>query len=416
MKIAVWHNLSSGGGKRALYNHVSGLLERGHNIESWCPSTADQNYLPLKELIPEHIIPFSWQPKSSKNPLKKLTANYDNIVNKIRAMDRHCQQCAEEINLAGFDLLLANPCRFFRTSSLGRYIKIPKILYLQEPYRQLYESLPNLPWIALPPPKKIWVSPTYFRSLLKDFIKVRALRIQMREEFLDAQAFDTILVNSLFSRESVLRSYGLDSKVCYLGIDTDLFRPINVTKEKFVVGLGGIYLGKGIERAISALGAISAGTRPDLLWVGNFSDKRYQRKMEKLANSLGVNVNFKVSVTDQELVEILNRAAVLIYTSRLEPFGFAPLEANACGTPVVAIAEGGIRETIKEGINGFLVNDNNPIAIAEAILKLLENPDLAQTMGDNARQYVLENWTWEAAFDRLEMCLLDSSSQKNSIN
>lgn len=416
MKIAVWHNLPSGGGKRALYSHVRGLVERGHTVESWCPSTADQNYLPLKELIPEHIIPFSWQPKSTKSSFNRLTGNYYNVVNKIKAMDQHCQQCAEEINSAGFDLLLANPCTFFRTTSIGRYLKIPKILYLQEPYRWLYESLPKLPWIALPPPQKSFWSPIYVKSLLQDFIKVQALRIQMREECLNAQAFDTILVNSLFSRESVLRAYGLDSKVCYLGIDTDLFRPIDVTKEKFVVGLGGIYLGKGVERAISALGAISASIRPDLLWVGNFSDKRYQKKMEKLANSKGVKVNFKVSVTDRELVEILNCAVVLIYTSRLEPFGFAPLEANACGTPVVAIAEGGIRETIKEGINGFLVNDNNPIAIAEAILKLLENPDLAQTMGDNARKYVLENWTWEAAFDRLERCLLDFRDQKNNIN
>ena len=57
MKIAVWHNLPSGGGKRALYNHVRGLRERGHTLESWCPPTADQNYLPLSELIAEHVVP-----------------------------------------------------------------------------------------------------------------------------------------------------------------------------------------------------------------------------------------------------------------------------------------------------------------------------------------------------------------------
>src|SRR6266446_7167318 len=46
VKIAVWHNLPSGGGKRALYYHVRGLVERGHTVESWCPPTADQSYLP----------------------------------------------------------------------------------------------------------------------------------------------------------------------------------------------------------------------------------------------------------------------------------------------------------------------------------------------------------------------------------
>lgn len=80
------------------------------------------------------------------------------------------------------------------------------------------------------------------------------------------------------------------------------------------------------------------------------------------------------------------------------------------------IAEGGIRETIKEGINGFLVDDNNPVAIGEAILKLLENPDLAQEMSKKARQYVLENWTWEAALDRLERYLLNLDNQNKHVN
>jgi glycosyltransferase involved in cell wall biosynthesis len=403
MKIAVWHNLPSGGGKRALYHHVKGLVERGHTVESWCPPTADQNYLPLSELITEHIVPLSWKPKSPKTALDRLVVDYQNTVDKLRAIDEHCHQCAEEINVAGFDILFANSCTFFRTTPIGKYAKIPKILYLQEPYRWLYEALPQLPWAALPLPKKAWwLSYTYSKQFLKDWLKVQGFRIQMREECLNAQEFDAILVNSLFSRESVLRAYGLDSKVCYLGIDAELFQPTRVSKEKFVVGLGGIYLGKGIERSIAALGKIPSNKRPDLIWIGNFADKKYQKEMEQTARAMGVNVTFKVRLTDTEVVDLLNRAIALIYTPRLEPFGFAPLEANACRTPVVAIAEGGVRETIKDGINGYLINDDDPVALGEAILKLLENQPLVQQMGETARQYVLENWTWDAAIDRLE--------------
>jgi glycosyltransferase involved in cell wall biosynthesis len=404
MKIAVWHNLPSGGGKRALYHHVRGLLERGHTVESWCPPTADQTYLPLSNLVTEHIVSFSWQPRAAKTYLNKLKAEYFDTTDKIKAMNEHCRQCAQEIDAAGFDLLYANPCMFFRTTSIGKYVKIPKILYLQEPYRWLYESLPKLPWMALEPPKKKkdLLSIKYSIEFLQDLIKIQGLRVQMREEYLNARSFDLILVNSLFSRESVLRAYGLDSKVCYLGIDTELFRSTGVAKENFVVGLGAIYPGKSIERSITALGTITASQRPELVWIGNFANETYQKEMEKLAISVGVKVRFKARVTDDELVDWLNRAAVLIYTPQLEPFGFAPLEANACGTPVVAIAEGGIRETIKERINGFLVNDNNPVALGNAISKLLENQDLAQDMRKKARQYVLENWTWEAALDRLE--------------
>jgi hypothetical protein len=57
VRIAVWHNLPSGGGKRALVDQVAALQARGHHIESWCPPSADQDFLPLGQLIPEHVVP-----------------------------------------------------------------------------------------------------------------------------------------------------------------------------------------------------------------------------------------------------------------------------------------------------------------------------------------------------------------------
>src|SRR5216683_3299275 len=76
VKIAVWHNLPSGGGKRALYYHVRGLVERGHTVESWCPPTADVSYLPLRELIPEHTKPFDWVPFGGRYALTRLLNQY----------------------------------------------------------------------------------------------------------------------------------------------------------------------------------------------------------------------------------------------------------------------------------------------------------------------------------------------------
>ena len=57
----------------------------------------------------------------------------------------------------------------------------------------------------------------------------------------------------------------------------------------------------------------------------------------------------------------------MIYMPHNEPFGFAPLEANACGTPVVALAEGGVKETVVTGVNGTLVSDEDPRTVAAAI-------------------------------------------------
>lgn len=407
MKIAVWHNLPSGGGKRSLYHHVKGLLERGHAVESWCPPTADQTYLPLRDLIKENIVPLD-KPKERAGRLGWYWNLYQGTVDRIHAMNRHCQQCAEEINRGDFDVLVANPCAFFGTSPIARYVKIPKVLYLQEPYRLLYEALPRLPWLALPPPTQAWwTSRSYSLMFVRNLLEVQGLRVKVREELHNAQAFDLILVNSLFSRESVLRAYGIDSKVCYLGIDCELFKPLNLPRQNTVVGLGAISIGKGLERAVRAIGTILKEERPSLVWIGNVSDPSYQKHIETLALSLGVNFVSKVRVSDGELVNLLNQASVMIYTPLLEPFGFAPLEANACETPVVAIAEGGVRETVKDGINGFLIHGNEPVAIGTAISQLLRDKALAAQMGKQARHYVVEAWSWNSAIARLEEYLIN---------
>lgn len=237
MKIAVWHNLPSGGGKRALYYHVKGLLERGHTIESWCPSTADQTYLPLSNLIQENVRPLHWHSIKRSRLTNKFLSGYYWKVDRIQEMDEHCKQCAAEINQGGFDVLLANSCIFFHMNPMARYVEIPKAIYLGEPFRPLYEARPQLPWVALPPSVNAWWSPGHLRTFWANLVEVQGLRVQAREEIQSAKAFDLILVNSLFSRESVLRAYGLDTRVCYLGIDTELFKPTGIARKKIVVGL-----------------------------------------------------------------------------------------------------------------------------------------------------------------------------------
>lgn len=408
MKIAVWHNLPSGGGKRSLYDHIRGLLAKGHTVESWCPSTADQTYLPLSEIITERVLPLNWKSRSNRTFVNRLRNRYYTGIDKITAMDEHCHQCADEINAGDFDLLFVNPCTFFRTTAIGHYVKIPKVLYLQEPYRWLYEAMPRLPWLALAESSKPWwQSRSYTYAFIENLLDVQALRVQARQELKNAQAFDLILVNSLFSRESVQRAYGLDSKVCYLGIDTDLFEPLHLPRENMVIGLGGIYSGKGLERSVRAIGTIQSSERPSLVWIGNFADTNYLAEIDKLAASLGVDFVPKVRISDREIVILLNQASVMIYTPILEPFGFAPLEANSCGTPVVAIAEGGIRETIQHGINGLLVNGNEPVKIGTAISMFLNNKELVNEMGKKARDHVLKLWSLEKAVDRLEECLVN---------
>ncbi len=400
MKIAIWHNLRSGGGKRALYDHVVGLLARGHTLEAWCPPTADREYLPLSPLIPEHVVDLAWPTGrfSDKFGIASLTAR------QLAAMDTHCRACAEEIGRGGFDILFANSCVFFRTTPIGRLVSIPSVVYLQEPYRWLYEALPRLPWLAPPDRSASLLNPSTLKAAIVDWKLIRNLRLQAREEFENAAGFSGILVNSYFSRESVLRAYGLDADVCYLGIDSDLFVDKTLNRTNSLIGLGSITPPKNVRLCIEAVGKVSA-PRPTLVWVGNIADPAYLDEMKALAHSRDVVFEAKVGVSDSELIDMLNHAMALLYAPRLEPFGLAPLEANACGLPVIAVAEGGVRETMVNQVTGLLV-DNSPAAMAEAIERLSSDRSLARKLGANARLAVKEKWNINAAIDRLEQKLV----------
>jgi glycosyltransferase involved in cell wall biosynthesis len=417
MRIAVWHNLPSGGGKRALYYHVRGLVERGHSVEAWCPSTSDRNYLPLSEFITEHVLPIDIPRRDKSVALRRLLgALHGDELCQAKALDEHCQKCADEINRGGFDILFANSSVIHAVSSIGRYVKTKKVLYLQEPNRLLYEARGGgLPWVAIPAVSRPWMHPrSYLRWFLSDLIHTHQLRILARDERLNASAFDLILVNSYFSRESLLRAYGLDSTVCYLGVDTQLFVNHRYPRENFVVGVGQLSPHKNVEFVIKAVAKIGV-PRPRLVWIANMGPDWYYEKMRSLAESHRVTFEARASIDDNQLVDILNRATAMVYAPRLEPFGLAPLEANACGLPVVGVAEGGVRETIIDGVNGFLVQ-HQPQMMAHAVQRLAHDKALATQLSKNGSKIVQEKWSVNSAVERLERQLIQAATAEASPN
>jgi glycosyltransferase involved in cell wall biosynthesis len=397
MRIAVWHNLPSGGAKRSLYYEVRELVRRGHTVESWCPATADQLYLPLGELITEHILPF---PTPPQNLVTRLTRPYSSIVNQLRAMDTHCRTAADQINRGGFDLLFGQGCMFFRTTAISRFVNLPTVIYLGEPYRWLYEALPELPWLAPPSWGPGWWRPSNLKANLRDLMRTAALRIQAREEVRNARAFDVILANSLYSRESFLRAYGLNTRVRYPGIDTKLFVYRQQPRENVVVSIGAFTREKNVELLIRALGEVPP-PRPRLVWIGNVGSETFINQMRQIAVACAVDFEPVMQIDDDALVDWLNRALLMVYAPRLEPFGLAPLEANACGTPVVAVAEGGVRETVIDGVNGMLT-EHTPRSIAAAITRLRDDPAYARELGERAYAHVHQRWSLGASIDRLE--------------
>jgi glycosyltransferase involved in cell wall biosynthesis len=321
------------------------------------------------------------------------------------AWDRHARLCAAEIGNIGFDVLYSGSCLQCAAGPIAHFFNGPSAIFLGEPNRLLAEARPTPPWMTSGPSASRGVRRV--KEIISEEAAVHASRLKLRYEYENAKAFRRILVNSQFSRESVLRQYGLEAKVCYPGIDGAKFHPHENGKKgaPFIVGLGAFNFNKGIERAIEAVSRIPEVDRPKLIWIGNDSHGAEERNYIAHAAERGVIFEAKIRIADEELVRLLSAATALIYTSRLEPFGLAPLEAAACGTPTIAIAEGGIRETVRHGVTGFLVPDDDPNALAAYIVQLLHDPILRSEMGERARQMVLSDWTWGRSIDRLEQQL-----------
>lgn len=392
-----------------MHSHILGLLGRGHHVEIWCPERLDDHFLPLGDLAEEHVIPIP--PGNRKKPFMEALEVARGVRSDILAMDLHCQRCAEQIVAGNFDVLFSNTSRDFAVTSIGRLTDLPRVLYLQEPLRELYEASPELPWSTPDTGSTEGSRSTRRRSgLVRHSLRSRKLGILMREEQRNARAFDRILVNSFYSRESVLRAYGIEAKVCYLGIDTTRFRNLGLPRKNTAIGIGAIVPAKSIERAIEAI-ALIPDVRPTLEWIGNVCDEAYRRYLEQLALERRVDLQMRVAVSDDELIDALNRASVMIYTPRLEPFGYAPLEAGACGLPVVGVREGGLRETVLDGETGFLT-ENDPRAFARALEKILSNPGLGRLLGANGRRWITETWTTEHLTDRLEGQLVSAVLQR----
>jgi len=119
------------------------------------------------------------------------------------------------------------------------------------------------------------------------------------------------------------------------------------------------------------------------------------------AYKLGVEVEVHRDISDDLLIEKYSEATVLAYSPRLEPFGYIPLEAGACSLATVAVAEGGVRETVLNGVNGVLV-DGNQEEMAEALSDIFDHPEKADKYGNAARELVVEKWSLDDAVERLE--------------
>ena len=192
------------------------------------------------------------------------------------------------------------------------------------------------------------------------------------------------------------------------GVDADLFRPLALPRENFVISVGMINPQKGFDFLIRSLALLEQTCRPKLLIICNSADARERAYLTALAQHLHVDVEFRSLVPDEELVRLYNQARVTVYAPVMEPFGFVPLESTACQTAVIGVREGGVRESVTDGVTGILV-DRRPEAMAAALRTLLANPAEAGRLGRNGRANVVDRWTWTSSLEAIEQYLADAA-------
>jgi glycosyltransferase involved in cell wall biosynthesis len=129
---------------------------------------------------------------------------------------------------------------------------------------------------------------------------------------------------------------------------------------------------------------------------------------QRLSPEASGKVAFRGFIPRPQLVDFYYNADVFAFASIWnEGFGIPPIEAMAAGVPVVATRTGAIPEIVRDQQTGFLVDKNDPRALAEGILKLLHDDSLRGRMGRTARSWVHENFTWDRIAERMYRCFSD---------
>jgi glycosyltransferase involved in cell wall biosynthesis len=221
--------------------------------------------------------------------------------------------------------------------------------------------------------------------------------------------FDVFLPVSAYSARE-LGAPPARTRVIYGGADPARYAPDPNQPRRGVLFVGRLTPHKGIDRLLQALPAGahlrvvgSSGHDPRL------PEREYPSRLRRLAG--GQDVEFVGTAADADLPGLFRSASVMALPSvertcygraiRVsELLGLVALEAMASGTPVVASRVGGLPEVVEDGVTGFLVPPGDVDALRERLDQLLRDPARAHRLGFNARERVLECFTWASVAER----------------
>jgi glycosyltransferase involved in cell wall biosynthesis len=213
----------------------------------------------------------------------------------------------------------------------------------------------------------------------------------LRERILDrlqvwdvatAGRVDLYLANSSFVASRIRRYYGKGSRVLAPPVDTAFFRSLGATRERYVLVVAALAPYKKVDVAIEA--CRRAGT--PLVIVGDGPERA------RLEQAAGPSVHFAGRVGPEELRRLYSSALCYLQTG-IEDFGIATVEALACGTPVLALAQGGVLDIVESGREGLLIEDSEVESLAGGIDKIQQMQFNPMDLRSRAEDFSAERFT-----------------------
>lgn len=266
----------------------------------------------------------------------------------------------EKFDFSQFDLVIST------TSSIGHCLLThPKTLfvcYYHNTNRYLYQT-----------PKRY----RYLSFLLKRYQKT---------DFIYGQRPDSLLCNSKTVQSRILKHYQRPSQIIYPGVNTDFFTPSNLkTEANYYLTVSRLVDHKKIDLAIHACHQLNK----KLIIVGT---GRSKNKLLTLTKKLGAsNIIFLGKVSDKKLKSLYQNCQALI-CPQIEDYGLTPIEAQACGRPVIAYQKGGITETVIDNKTGVFFRHQTVQSLSKAIIKFETINILPTDCVANAQRFSSQNF------------------------
>lgn len=220
-----------------------------------------------------------------------------------------------------------------------------------------------------------------------------------------ARAADAILANGRYGQGLIRAAYGVEATLVPHGVDLAPASPAQVAAARARWGLDGretvaltvnqLHPRKRIHLLIEAVAIARAAGLPVRALIAGAGVERAALEAARDRLGLGDSVTFAGFVPDEDLSALYAACDLYAHAGLAESFGLSILEAAAVGLPVVAVAEGGPLEIVRDGETGLLVPPT-AAALAEGIAAVARDPAAARAMGERARRDVLARYSWEA--------------------